>query len=130
MTRFSIALILILIFPGFAFGSSVTLNWNPPQFSCDGSTLDDLAGYVVLWGFNPGGPYPNQHHVDDPLATSANVNVGPVENTTLYFVSVSVDSSGNRSDDNGGCGTSNEAVISIGAVSPSPPTGLTGVMVQ
>ena len=126
MKKFSIALILILFFPCFAMGASVTLSWNPPVFSCDGSTLGDLAGYVVLWGTNSGGPYPNQHNVDDPLATSARVNVGSVENITLYFTSVSVDSSGNRSDDNGGCGPSNEVAISFGAVPPSPPTGLSG----
>ena len=126
MTRYSIALILILFFPCFALGASVSLSWNPPVFSCDGSNLDDLAGYVILWGPNPGGPYPNQHNVDDPTATSAVVNVGSVENVTLYFVSVSVDSSGNRSDDVGGCGPSNEEAISFGAVPPSPPTGLAG----
>ena len=126
MKKFPIALILILLFPWIASGASVSLSWNPPTFSCDGSTLDDLAGYVVLWGSNSGGPYPNQHNVDDPAATSATVNVGAVENVTLYFVSVSVDSSGNRSDDVGGCGPSNEETISFGAVSPSPPTSLTG----
>jgi hypothetical protein len=126
MKTFPIALILILLFPCFASGASVSLNWSPPAFSCDGSTLDDLAGYVILWGTNPGGPYLNQHNVDDPMATSAVVNVGSVENVTLYFVSVSVDSSGNRSDDGGGCGPSNEAAISFGAVSPSPPSGLSG----
>jgi hypothetical protein len=125
MKKISIALILILVFPCFALGATVNLNWNAPVFSCDGSTLDDLAGYVVMWGLNSGGPYPNLHNVDDPLATSASVNVGSVENVTLYFVSVSVDSSGNRSDDNGGCGPSNEAAISFGAVLPSPPTNFT-----
>jgi len=126
MKRYSIALILVLLFPCIALGASVSLTWNPPVFSCDGSTLDDLAGYVILWGSNSGGPYPNQHHVDDPAATSTTINVGAVENMTLYFVSVSVDSSGNRSDDAGGCGPSNEDSISFGAVSPSPPTGLSG----
>ena len=126
MKKLPIALILILIFPCIALGASVSLNWSPPVFSCDGSTLDDLAGYVVLWGSSPGGPYLNQHNVDDPLATSAVVNVGSMENVTLYFVSVSVDSSGNRSDDNGGCGPSNEVAISFGAVPPSPPSSLSG----
>ena len=128
MKRFFTALILILLFPCFALGASVTFSWNPPVFSCDGSTLGDLAGYVLLWGTSPGGPYPNQHHVDDPDATSASVNVGSVENATLYFVSVSVDSSGNRSDDVGGCGSSNEVAIPFGSVSPSPPTGLSGTV--
>lgn len=128
MMRGSIALILILFFPSFALGASVSLSWNPPAFSCDGSTLDDLAGYVVMWGLNSGGPYPNLHNVDDPLATSATINVGSVENVTLHFVAVSVDSSGNRSDDVGGCGPSNETILYFGAVSPSPPTGLAGAI--
>ena len=126
MKKLPIALILVLIFPCIALGASVSLSWNPPTFSCDGSTLDDLAGYVVLWGSNSGGPYLNQHNVDDPAATSAIVNVGSVENVTLYFISVSVDSSGNRSDDSGGCGPSNEVAISFGAVPPSPPSSLSG----
>jgi hypothetical protein len=126
MKKLPIALILILLFPCVALGASVSLNWNPPVFSCDGSSLDDLAGYVIMWGLNPGGPYPNLHNVDDPTATSDVVNVGSVENVTLYFVSVSVDSSGNRSDDSGGCGPSNEVSISFGALPPSPPSSLSG----
>jgi hypothetical protein len=123
-----ITLILILVFPCFALGASVTLNWTPPTFSCDGSTLDDLAGYIVLWGTNSRGPYTNLHNVDDPAATSATVNIGPVENVTMYFTSVSVDSSGNRSDDVGGCGPSNEVAISFGPVPPSPPVGLSATV--
>ncbi len=125
--RYFLIMVLVLVFPSLAFSSSVTLNWNVPTTSCDGSPVDDLAGYVVLWGMTPGGPYLNQHNVDDPQATSVSVNVGSVENVTLYFVTVSVDNSGNRSNDNGGCGPSNEVAISFGAVPPSPPTGLTGV---
>lgn len=124
MAKFVITLILILVFPCLALGASVTLSWTPPMFSCDGSILDDLAGYIVMWGPNSGGPYPNLHNVDDPAATSATVNIGSVENVTMYFVSVSVDSSGNRSDDVGGCGPSNEVQVSFGAVPPSPPIGL------
>jgi len=126
MAKYFMVAILILVFPCFALGASVSLNWNAPALSCDGSSLNDLAGYVILWGTSPGGPYPNQHHVDDANATSATVNVGAVESQTLYFVSVSVDSSGNRSDDLGGCGPSNETSVSFGAVPPSPPTGLSG----
>ena len=120
---FTIALVLLV--PCAALGASVTLRWTPPVFSCDGSALSDLAGYMILWGSDPGGPYPNRHVVDDPEATSAVVNVGAVEGRTLYFVTVSVDSSGNRSDGYGGCGASNEVAASFGAMPPSPPTGLT-----
>jgi hypothetical protein len=129
MQKWSILLIFVLLFPCLAFGASVSLNWERPVFSCDGSTLDDLAGYIIMWGTRPGGPYPNMHNVDNPAATSATVNVGSQENTTLYFVSVSVDTSGNRSDDLGGCGTSNEVSVTLESVAPSPPTGLS-VMIQ
>ena len=90
-----IVLIAILVSVN-AHAASVSLTWTAPQFSCDGSVLDDLAGYVMVWGTSPGGPYPNQHNVDDPLATSVVIDVGPVENVTLYFRGASVDTSGNR----------------------------------
>ena len=82
-----------------------------------------------MWGFTSGGPYPNQHDVDDPLATSAIVDVGSLENTTVYLVAVSVDTSGNRSDDSGGCGYSNEVVIPFLRTFPAPPTGAAGAVV-
>ena len=111
-----------------AQAASVTFTWTPPVLSCDGSDLHDLAGYAMLWGTNPGGPYPNQHSVDDPATTTVTIDVGQVESVTLYFVSVSIDSYGNRSDDIDGCGTSNEVSFPFGPVSPSPPTNLQGVV--
>ncbi|UCG39080.1 MAG: hypothetical protein JSV00_02250 [bacterium] len=122
--RYAVVLILNFLLPAPAMGASVTFNWSPPSTSCDGSALSDLFGYAILWGTNSGGPYLNQHNVDDPGATSVTINVGSVENQTLYFVAVSVDSSGNRSDDVGGCGTSNEVAQYFGPVPPSPPRGL------
>ena len=124
--RYLAVFLLVLVFPCYALGASVTFNWSPPATNCDGSSLNDLHGYALLWGSTPGGPYLNQHNVDDPTATSVTINVGAVENSTLYFVAVSVDDSGNRSDDLGGCGVSNEISVSFGAVPPSPPSGLVG----
>lgn len=109
-----------------AQAKQVWLSWTPPLLSCDGSGLTDLAGYVVTWGQNPGGPYPNTHNVDDPSATGTTIDVGSVENTTLYFVSESVDTSGNRSADVGGCGWSNQVEIPFGATPPAPPMGVAG----
>ena len=106
--------------------ADVWLSWTPPLISCDGSGLTDLFGYVVTWGPNAGGPYPNAHNVDDPNATGTTIDVGSVENVTLYFVAESVDTSGNRSTDIGGCGWSNEVAIPLGATPPSPPTGVVG----
>ena len=124
--RFITALFMVLFLPCYAFASSVTFNWMAPTSNCDCSALADLHGYAILWGTSSGGPYLNQHSVDNPAATSVTINVGAVENTTLYFVAISVDSSGNRSDDFGGCGFSNEVAIPFGPVSPSPPSGLVG----
>ncbi len=123
--RSTIVLVLLLIFPGTALAATVTFNWVAPAFNCDGSDLNDLSGYAIMWGAASGGPYLNQHNVDDSLATSVTVNVGTVENTTLYFVAISVDSAGNRSDDLGACGASNEVSISFGPVAPAPPMSLT-----
>jgi hypothetical protein len=125
--KYFITLVLILMAPCFASGASVTFSWNVPTTSCDGSTLDDLSGYAIMWGTSPGGPYVNQHNVSNPQATSTTVNVGPAENVTLYFIAVSVDTSGNRSDDSGGCGTSNEVAVSFSSLAPSPPTNFRGV---
>lgn len=120
-------LILFLAFP--AWGASVNLNWSTPTVNCDGTAMTDLAGYVIQWGETSGGPYPNLHNVDDPAATSATVNVGTLENTTLYFTVVSIDTSGNRSDDpTYGCGTSPEASVPFNPLCPSPPATLTGAV--
>ena len=113
-------------FSGATAGSQVTLSWISPEFNCDGSDLDDLSGYVVMWGDTSGGPYTGQHSVDDPNATSAVVDITGIENTTIYFVAVSVDTSGNRSDDVGGCGYSNEYSHPFPRTYPEPPSGVVG----
>jgi hypothetical protein len=125
MMRLAMVLFLFVIFPCNVFAATVTFDWVAPTLNCDGSDLNDLSGYAIMWGAASGGPYLNQHNVDDSHATSVTVNVGTVENTTLYFVAISVDSAGNRSDDLGACGASNEVSISFGPVAPAPPMSLT-----
>jgi hypothetical protein len=123
----AMALALVLSVP--AMGASVNLTWTPPTVNCDSSDLNDLSGYVILWGDTAGGPYTSQHDVDDPFAVSASVDVGQVENVTLYFVTVSVDMSGNRTDDIGGCGYSNEITVPFPRTYPAAPTGVAGAVV-
>jgi hypothetical protein len=67
-----IAIAFILGMVGSLFAdASVPLSWTAPQFNCDGSTLDDLAGYIVLW-WNQASP-----------GTIVELDVGLVMTTTI-----------------------------------------------
>lgn len=48
---------------------TVTLRWQPPVESEDGTPLTDLAGYRVYWG-PPDRPFVNRIDIDSPQATS------------------------------------------------------------
>jgi hypothetical protein len=119
-----IAIAFILAMVGNVFAdASVPLSWTAPQFNCDGSTLDDLSGYVIKW-WNQDTPG-TAIEVDVGLVTSTVINlIGDVEGKSFVFVAVSKDSNGNRSDDPGGCGASNEKVVPFGITYPAPPTTL------
>ena len=123
-----LALAFAVMFATTAMAQSVQLNWAAVVQNCDLSVADDIAGYVVLWGTNPGGPYPNEHIVSTP-STSTTVDVGPQEGNSVYFVAVAYDINSNRSDDPGGCGTSPELIVNFPMALPSPPSLLTGVVV-
>ena len=118
----------ILFLPSVGMSASVRLTWDAPTSKCDLTPLTDLAGYVVMWGQNSGGPYTNWHDVDDALATSEMVDLGDVSNMTLYFAVASVSTSGDRSDDPGGCGVSNEVTVTFPKILPLPPTGVVVVV--
>jgi hypothetical protein len=111
-----------------AMAQSVQLNWGAVVQNCDLSVANDIAGYVILWGTNLGGPYPNEHIVSTP-SISTTIDVGSQEGSSVYFVAVAYDINSNRSDDPGGCGTSPELVVNFPMVLPSPPSLLTGVVV-
>ena len=120
--------ILIILIASPALAQNVSLSWVLPSINCDGSNLTDLAGTYIMWGDTMGGPYPNLVNVADPLATAVVVDVGSQEMVDLYFVAVSYDILGNRSDDAEGCGVSLETSIPFGPIPPAPPTGLTGAV--
>lgn len=112
-----------------ADASSVNLNWTLPAQNCDLSPLEDYAHTVIRWGDTLGGPYPNTYVSATAQESAATIDVGTVEDTTLYFVLVGRDNSGNESDMAGGCGTSNEVSVPFGPVLPNHPTNATGVAV-
>lgn len=61
---------------------SATLNWTTPTQNTDGSTLNNLAGYQILYGTSPGSL--NQTvQIDNPSLTTA--IVGNLSSGTWYF---------------------------------------------
>jgi hypothetical protein len=86
--------------------SSVTVSWDPPTTKVDGSTLDNLSGYVILYGTTQG-VYTQEINVNNPgIATYV---IDGLSNGTYYFVVRAVNSSGLMSP------YSNEAVKIIGS---------------
>ena len=73
---------------------SVTLDWIAPTQNEDGSTLTDLAGYVIYYGIRPG-IYEQSVPVDNPSVTTYVVE-GLTANT-YYFVVTAIDSQGDES---------------------------------
>ena len=70
---------------------SITLSWTPPTENVDGTTLVDLAGYRIYYGFAEGN-YPNRIEVD-----TAGISTYVLENLvpqTYYVVATSLNSSG------------------------------------
>ncbi len=79
-----------------AIGSaSVTLAWTPPTQNDDGSTLNNLAGYKIYYGTEPG-DYTNQVRVDNPGLSS--FVVGNLTPTTYFFAATAFNTSGIESD--------------------------------
>jgi hypothetical protein len=72
---------------------TATLEWTTPTYRTDGSELDDLAGFRVYFGPEPGN-YPHTVNIPDPDATSYRMEGLPPG--TWYFVVVAYDSAGNE----------------------------------
>ena len=128
MRKLIFLMVLFFAVSAFADVQTVGVSWTRPDFNCDGSTLSDLSGYKVLWGMTQGGPYLNEHDIDGGDILSTTIDITAPENSTVYMVSVAVDIYGNRTDDAGGCGYSNEVAVPFPHSIPMAPTGL-GVVV-
>ena len=87
-----------------ASAGSITLSWQPPTQNEDGSTLNNLAGYKIYYGTEPGN-YSQAIQVNNPgLASYVVENLVP---DTYYIVSTAFNSNGVES------GFSNEAVKQV-----------------
>lgn len=95
---------------------AATLDWLPPTTNADGSSLSDLAGYVVHYGTRSR-VYTSQVSIGNPGLTSYTLS-GLVPGT-YFFALTAVDDNGNAS------ALSKEVKTTLGDVSPAPaPTGL------
>ena len=124
MRKFILVVFMVLALAGVAFADGqVDLNWPTPTTNCDTTPLTDLAGYTVKWWFSdtPG----TIVEQDVGLVNAVTIDlIGNVEGKTVIFVVVSYDTSGNRSDDPQGCGTSPEANAVFPITFPSYPATL------
>jgi hypothetical protein len=87
LSEFSITVV------GTASGG-VTLRWDAPTTSADGSPLTDLAGYKVYWSTTQGS-YANSATLNNPGVTTYVVD--QLTPATWYFVVTAFDTSGNES---------------------------------
>jgi len=84
---------------------SVSIAWNPPTTDADGSSLNDLAGYRILFG-SQSQSYSNTIDVENGGLTRYVIpNLAPGR---YFFAIQAVDSSGNRSQ------PSNEVTANLG----------------
>ncbi len=73
---------------------STTLNWAPPTLNEDGTTLTDLAGYVISYGTSSGN-YTEEILIDNPSITTYVVeNLTP---GTYYFAAKSFNTANEQS---------------------------------
>ena len=109
----TLAFILITV-PAFA--ANVSLTWEAPTTNEDGTPLTDLSGYKLHWGGSTG-VYAST--IDVGNVTAFTLNLGNVEDETVYINVTAYDLSGNESVYNG------EVSVPFGANPPEPPTNLT-----
>ena len=76
------------------FDGSVSLSWTAPTENEDNSPLADLAGYMIHYGTRAG-QYSNTIHVDDPKATSYEVE--NLSSGTYYFAMTAISTDGAES---------------------------------
>lgn len=77
-----------------ASSASATLNWTIPTENTDGTSLTDLAGFVVLYGQSPSA-LSQSVQVNDPTATSYTIE--NLAHGTWYFAITSINSQGTQS---------------------------------
>ena len=74
-----------------AAGGMATLHWETPLSKVDGSPLDDLAGYRIVYGRNPD-DLDESVFIDDPTATSYEFE--DLDSGVWYFAVIGIDAGG------------------------------------
>ncbi|UCF19378.1 MAG: fibronectin type III domain-containing protein [Gemmatimonadota bacterium] len=75
---------------------SVTLVWEAPAASADGSPVDDLAGYRVLYGRTS--PLAPENSVSRDVGIVTTWTVRDLEPGVYYFTVLAIDTRGNVSE--------------------------------
>jgi len=107
-----------------------TLTWTAPTQNTDGSPLTDLAGFKLMRGLSPGGPY-DQATIDIPDPTATTYTDQPLLGGQYCYVSLAYNVLGVESDQsNEACkevssGTDTQSVGIVVNPKPNVPTGLT-----
>lgn len=65
--------------------ASITLNWHPPSENTDNTTLNDLAGYKLYYGFSPTA-LTNKITINDAYSSTYTIN--NLYKNTSYYVSM------------------------------------------
>lgn len=123
MKRLLLLLLLVSMAVSVAWADGqVTLSWTAPTLNCDDSPLNDLGGYIIKWWYADTPEVVVEQDVGNVLTATIDL-IGNVEGKDVVFVAVSYDTSGNRSDDVGGCGASAEVIVPFEITYPRPPAG-------
>ena len=73
----------------------MTLNWNPPTENTDGTSLDDLDGYIIYYGTSPQ-TMETEIPLSNPGLSSYTVEDLPADD--YYFVITAINSKAVESD--------------------------------
>jgi Malectin domain/Bacterial TSP3 repeat len=87
------AMLAVVLMAVHVHAAQVSLSWNAPTTNQDGTSLNDLAGYKVYYGF---APQSYDVTTDVGLTTSAVIS-GLEDGRTYYFAVTAYDTSGNQS---------------------------------
>jgi len=109
--------LIFLLSTSAGFAAETTLTWTPPTQNEDGSSLDDLDGYILYYG-SSSDTY--THSIDVSNVTTYQLT-GLTIGNTYYFAITAYDTSGNEST------YSNELVRTIQAPADTTPPVISSI---
>jgi hypothetical protein len=113
-------LFLIVFSAEFSFAATTTLNWNPPTENEDGSTLNDLDGYIIYYGTSS-----DTYTQSIDVSNVTTYQLSGLEYDTTYYIAITAyDTSGNEST------YSEEQISHVGPAPDSTPPNITNVLIS